>query len=96
VKPHAFHPDAEGEYADAASYYARINPALGGRFYDEIERLIRDIRQQPSVSVSLILQSAVTSPTSSHMLFFTLIGRIGFGSSRLRTSKGDPATGNSA
>ena len=44
MKPHVFHPAADAEYADAAAYYYRISPELGGRFYDEIERLIRDIR----------------------------------------------------
>jgi len=47
VKRHAFHREAEQEYAEAAKYYARIEPELGRRFYDEIERLIRDVRQQP-------------------------------------------------
>jgi len=49
VKPHVFHPAAEAEYAHAAAYYASINPELGGRFYDEVERLIRDIRRQPDL-----------------------------------------------
>lgn len=47
MKWHAFHPEAEEEYADAAVSYAGIEPELGARFYDEIERLIRDIRQNP-------------------------------------------------
>jgi plasmid stabilization system protein ParE len=47
VKRHAFHRQAEAEYAEAAKYYAQLDPELGGRFYDEIERLIRDIRQTP-------------------------------------------------
>ena len=47
MKRHAFHGEAEEEYANAAEYYARPDPELGRRFYDEIERLIRDIRQQP-------------------------------------------------
>jgi plasmid stabilization system protein ParE len=47
VKRHAFHHDAAKEYADETNYYARLDPELGGRFYDEIERLIRNIRQQP-------------------------------------------------
>jgi len=47
VKPHAFHPEAAEEYTEAARHYARIQPELGGRFYDEIERLIRDIRREP-------------------------------------------------
>ena len=40
MKRHAFHREAEEEYAG-------IEPELGRRFYDEIERLIRDIRQRP-------------------------------------------------
>jgi plasmid stabilization system protein ParE len=47
VKRHQFHSEAEQEYADAASYYFQINPELAGRFYDEIERLILEIRKQP-------------------------------------------------
>jgi plasmid stabilization system protein ParE len=47
VKPHVFHPTADAEYAAAATYYAGIDPELGGRFYDEMERLIREVRKQP-------------------------------------------------
>ena len=47
MKRHAFHREAEQEYADAADYYAGIDPELGRRFYDEIERLIHDVRKQP-------------------------------------------------
>jgi toxin ParE1/3/4 len=47
VKPYAFHPEASGEYIQAAQYYAAIAPELGGRFYDEIERLIAQVRRQP-------------------------------------------------
>ena len=47
MKPHAFHPAAAEEYADAANYYTQISPELGGRFYDEMERLIQDVRSDP-------------------------------------------------
>ena len=47
MKLRAFHPEADEEYALAAEYYAGIEPELGRRFYDEIERLILDIRRQP-------------------------------------------------
>lgn len=47
MKPHVFRPAADTEYTRAAAYYARIAPELGGRFYDEIEGLIRDVRRQP-------------------------------------------------
>ena len=47
MKPHSFHPEAAEEYAEAARYYAAIDPELGGRFYDEIERLILEVRKHP-------------------------------------------------
>ncbi len=49
MKPHRFHRLADDEYARAAEYYAAISPQLGGRFYDEIERLITEIRNQPGL-----------------------------------------------
>ena len=47
MKPRAFHRDADQEYCEEAGYYARIDPELGGRFYDEIESIICDIRRHP-------------------------------------------------
>jgi len=47
VKPHGFHREADAEYAAAAEYYAGISPELGGRFYDEIERLIAEACAHP-------------------------------------------------
>ena len=47
MKPYAFHPKADKEYTQAAKYYHEISSDLGARFYDEIERLIRDIRTNP-------------------------------------------------
>jgi hypothetical protein len=49
LKPHYFHPEAAEEYAAAADYYFKILPELGGRFYDEIERLIETVRRQPDL-----------------------------------------------
>ena len=49
MKPHVFHPLADAEYTAAATRYASIDPELGGRFYDEIERLILRIRSQPTL-----------------------------------------------
>ena len=48
MKRHVFHLEAEQEYAAAAEYYAGIDPELGRRFYDEVERLIDDIRRHPN------------------------------------------------
>jgi hypothetical protein len=48
VKPHRFHPEADAEYAEAAEYYAAIQPELGGRFYDEIEDLIAGACSNPT------------------------------------------------
>ena len=47
MKPYAFHPAAAEEYTQAAKYYAAIETGLGQRFYDEIERLILEVRRQP-------------------------------------------------
>ena len=47
MKPYSFHPLADAEYTAAAEHYAAVGPELGGRFYDEIERLIQEIRRQP-------------------------------------------------
>jgi toxin ParE1/3/4 len=49
VKSHGFHREAEEEYAVAATDYAKINPELGSRFYDEIERLIAEICRRPTL-----------------------------------------------
>ena len=46
MKALAFHPQADEEYAEAVEYYAHINPELGKRFYDHIERLIIDVRRE--------------------------------------------------
>lgn len=47
MKPHVFHPDADAEYAEAALYYSERANDLGGRFYEEIERAIVEIRKAP-------------------------------------------------
>jgi toxin ParE1/3/4 len=47
VKPYTFHPQASEEYTQAAAYYEAVAPELGGRFYDEIEQLIAEVRRQP-------------------------------------------------
>lgn len=44
---HFFHREAEKEYVEAVRYYRDISPELGVRFFDEIERLIRDIGENP-------------------------------------------------
>lgn len=48
MKPHALHPEADQEYAEAAQHYAEISPELGVRFYDEIERLIAEACNAPA------------------------------------------------
>jgi hypothetical protein len=65
LKPHHFHPEAAEEYAAAAQYYAKIQPELGGRFYDEIERLIDFICRQPDCSGFSMHLHAGTSRRSS-------------------------------
>ena len=47
MKSHTFHPEAGEEYSRAIEAYATIAPELGHQFYDEIERIIAEIRRQP-------------------------------------------------
>ncbi len=47
MKPHGFHREADAEYAEAAEHYAGLGAELGGRFYDEIERLIAEACAHP-------------------------------------------------
>lgn len=49
MKPHGFHREALEEYAKAAEDYAKASPELGGRFYDEIERLIGEACRAPTL-----------------------------------------------
>lgn len=49
MKPHCFHPAAAEEYAAAARFYTKTDPALGERFYEEIERLIHTVCRQPDL-----------------------------------------------
>ena len=48
MKSHRFHPEANEEYATAAAHSADIRAELGGRFYDEIERLIAEACAAPN------------------------------------------------
>jgi plasmid stabilization system protein ParE len=47
VKRFAFHREADAEFIDALQHYTAINPELGGRYYDEIHRLINDACLSP-------------------------------------------------
>lgn len=49
MKSHGFHREALEEYAEAAGHYAEISSELGGRFYDEIERLIGEACRAPQL-----------------------------------------------
>jgi hypothetical protein len=40
---------ADEEFAEAVRYYTEIDPALGLRFYHEMERLIRDVCIHPEL-----------------------------------------------
>jgi plasmid stabilization system protein ParE len=47
VKPFDLHPEASEEFNEALRHYNDISPDLGGRFYDEIERLIAEASERP-------------------------------------------------
>ena len=49
MKPRSLHREAEEEYAEAARHYAAISPALGIRFYQEIEGLISEVCARPTL-----------------------------------------------
>jgi len=42
-----YHPETIREYREAAEYYLDIEQGLGGRFFDEMEGLLLDIRHAP-------------------------------------------------
>ena len=47
MKRHVFHPAAAEEYTKAVEFYRGLDPDLGVRFYDEMERVILEIRRNP-------------------------------------------------
>ena len=44
---HRLHPEADEEFAAAVRYYSEISPELGVRFYQEMERLLREACTDP-------------------------------------------------
>jgi len=48
VKPYSLHREALEEFDAAAAHYAKIDPALGRRFYDVIDGLITDACRSPA------------------------------------------------
>ena len=46
MKP-VLHPEADEEFAAAVRYYSQISPELGVRFYREMERLLREVCENP-------------------------------------------------
>lgn len=46
----SFHPLAEQELNEAASYYDAANPGLGATFLDEVERAVKQILEHPEAS----------------------------------------------
>lgn len=49
MKPLRFHRAAQAELLAAAEYYAGIHPALGVRFFEAMDELLREIREQPTL-----------------------------------------------
>ena len=47
MKRHAFHPQAAAEYNATVDFYQGIDVGLGRRFYDEMERVILEVRRDP-------------------------------------------------
>lgn len=82
MKPHAFHPEADAEYAESAETYAGYGAELGGRFYDEIEGLIAAIKEAPHRFRQYDPPRAATWPKASRLPWSTWMNLTGFGSWR--------------
>lgn len=48
MKPCIFHPEADAEFTEAVDYYAAIRPELGDQLNGEIERLVREVGENPN------------------------------------------------
>jgi toxin ParE1/3/4 len=48
-----FHPDAELELYEAAAYYEASLPGLGGRFGDEVERVVSLLLDHPELGAQV-------------------------------------------
>jgi len=69
------------EFAEAAQYHADLNPELGGRFYDEIERLIAEVGEDLISIGCTIRRCGATVQASFPMGYPMSGGEKGFGSS---------------
>ena len=49
MKPFRFYREALAEAKATAEHYAAISPPLGVRFYDSLDRLVREVRKQPTL-----------------------------------------------
>ncbi len=49
MKPHAFHPEAAGEFLEALAYYGEKSQALGRHFFHAMHALIADVSRTPTV-----------------------------------------------
>lgn len=49
MKPFRFHREALAEAKVSAEHYAAISPELGLRFYDTVDRLVREVCAQPAL-----------------------------------------------
>jgi len=53
VKPLAFHPNAEAEFAFAVDYYTERRPLLGREFVAAVERALRFARENPAAGTTV-------------------------------------------
>lgn len=93
MKLYTFHPEANTEYTKAAEYYAAVNRELAGRFYDEIERLIVEVRRHPDrfSGLARLLGAHWLAPSLTQWFIWT--NRSVFGSLRSCTPNESPGTG---
>jgi toxin ParE1/3/4 len=51
VKPVAFHPEAEVEFASATEFYGAERPGLAGEFAEEMNHAVEFVRKHPEAGV---------------------------------------------
>ena len=94
MKAHVFHPEADTEYAHAAAYYTELSAGLGGRFYDEIERVISEIANAPHRFRQYDPPPAAIWHETSLTPWSISKNRNGYGSSQSCPCAANPITGS--
>ena len=82
MKPHRIEEGAEADFAAALNFYREESEALAGRLYDEIHRLIADVRAAPR------LYRVVAPPVRRHFSETFPYAVLYFGRGRMGSGRG--------